>query len=72
MPDDRRPDVRGPDVAEALLELRDEVVGIQAQLDELRARLDDLERADGAPRGLFARLRTRGSRRAGAPPPSAT
>jgi hypothetical protein len=54
MPDDPR-----TDVAEALLELRDEIIGIQAQLDELRARIDELAAGDGSTPGLLARVRSR-------------
>jgi hypothetical protein len=48
-----------PDVAESLLEMRDEVIGIQAQLDELRARVDELTQSSRPPRRRLGRMRSR-------------
>ncbi len=53
----------GHDVAalvEAVLDLRDQLIGVQAQLDELRIRVDEVERSlPSAPRRRLARIRTR-------------
>jgi len=54
------------DPARTMLELRDLVIGVQAQLDEVHARLDDLERRmhePAPPRPTFAhRVRARAGR----------
>lgn len=59
MPGDPLPDEPPRDVAESMLELRDEVIGIQAQLDELRARVDELARSERPARRRLARVRAR-------------
>jgi hypothetical protein len=67
----------GPhDVAESMLELRDQVLGVQAQLDELDARMTALEHRLGhTTRGAMARVRSsarrlRGSVGGRTPPPA--
>ena len=59
-----------PDVAESLLELRDEVIGIQAQLDELRARVDELARSSRPARRRLGRVRSRFTGSTSARPPN--
>jgi hypothetical protein len=48
-----------PDVAESLLEMRDEIIGIQAQLDELRARVDEMTQSSRPARRRLGRVRSR-------------
>jgi hypothetical protein len=65
------------DLVESVLELRDQVIGVQAQLDEIHARLQLLEERGGR-RGARPRLarvrsgvrRLRPSSRRGEPPTS--
>ena len=59
-----------PDVAESLLDLRDEIIGLQAQLDELRARVDELAQSSRPVRRRLGRVRSRFTGTSSARPPN--
>ncbi len=70
MPDGPMADDPTPEVAESLLELRDEVIGIQAQLDEMRARIDELAQSSRPARRRLGRVRSRFTGTSNARPPN--